>query len=55
MARKRSVWNRIRRTSHRVTVLAGDAQAISRGRIVPRVANRVGGRLLSRALRGVWR
>lgn len=50
-----SPWNRLRRASRLVTLLAGDAQAISRGRIAPRVVNRVGGRLLGRALRGVWR
>lgn len=55
MARRRSVWNTIRRTSRTVTTLAGDAQAVSTGRIGQRVTNRVIGRGMSRLMRGVWR
>lgn len=47
--------NKARRATHRATVLLGDAQAIKTGRIVPRIANRVMGRLVARLMRKVWR
>ena len=47
--------NQARRATHRATVLLGDAQAIKRGRIGPRIANRLIGRLVAKLLRSVWR
>lgn len=47
--------NKARRATHRATVLLGDAQAIKRGRIGERVANRIIGRMVARLLRGIWR
>jgi hypothetical protein len=39
----------------RAAVLVRDVNAVQRGRIVERLTNRVIGRLLGRATRGVWR
>jgi hypothetical protein len=47
-------WNTARRFTHRLTVLLGDAQALSRGRVAPRLLNRAAGRGVSGLLRGKW-
>ena len=47
--------NQARRITQKATVLLGDAQAIKTGRIVPRIQNRIIGRLVSRLMRSVWR
>lgn len=48
-------FNKARRLTHKATVLLGDAQAVKRGRVGPRITNRVMGRLVSRLMRGLWR
>lgn len=47
--------NRARRGTRRATVLLGDVQAIKRGRFWQRIVNRLLGRAVARAMRGVWR
>lgn len=53
--RKRSKVVTARRWAHRTEVLLGDVRAVQRGRIVERLANRLIGRALGQATRGVWR
>lgn len=48
-------WNRIRKAARVVAVVAGDAQAIKRGRVAERVTNRVAGRLVARGMSRLWR
>jgi hypothetical protein len=48
-------FNKARRTTHKATVLLGDAQAIKTGRIGPRIANRLMGKLVARVMRNLWR
>lgn len=47
-------FNKWRKATQRATVLLGDAQAVKRGRVVPRVANRVIGKAVGRAMRRLW-
>ena len=47
--------NTLRTLTHNATVLLGDAQAIKTGRIVPRIQNRIIGKVVGRALRSLWR
>lgn len=53
MARNKVV--RARRIAHKTSVYLGDVRAVQTGRIPQRLFNRVLGRALSRAMRGVWR
>lgn len=53
--RRRSGLNRARHAAAKTTVILGDLQAVKSGRIGQRLANRVIGRLVSKALRGIWR
>jgi hypothetical protein len=48
-------WNKIRKAAHTVEVLAGDAQAVKRGRVGQRVANRLIGKAVGRGARRLWR
>jgi hypothetical protein len=50
-----SYLNRVRRAARRTETLAGDAQAVSRDRVVQRAVNRAIGRSMRRAMRRVWR
>ncbi len=45
----------LRRTLYLASRTAGDLQAIKRGRIGPRITNRVAGRAVNRSMRGLWR
>jgi len=47
--------SQLRRKLYQAARLLGDAQAVKRGRIGPRIANRTMGRLVGRAMRGLWR
>lgn len=53
--RRRSAIVRARRAAHVAEVILGDARAVQRNRVPQRIVNRVGGRLLSKVLRGLWR
>jgi hypothetical protein len=44
-----------RRVNRAVGLALGDAQAARRGRLGERVVNRLIGKALARAMRGVWR
>lgn len=50
MTRRRSTLNRARRATRTATTLLGHANAIQRGRILPRVGNVVMGRIASRLI-----
>lgn len=53
-ARKRSRLNRARSATQRATVILGDLQALNTGKVAQRVGNRVLGRAVGKAMRGVW-
>lgn len=44
-----------RRAAYLTSRTLGDVQAVKRGRVGPRIANRVMGRMVSRLMRGLWR
>jgi len=45
----------LRRTFYLTSRALGDLQAVKRGRIGPRITNRVIGRAVNRSMRGLWR
>lgn len=47
--------SRLARWLGRASVITRDANAVKRGRIGPRVANRVMGRAVSKGMRRLWR
>jgi len=53
--RRKSPITTARQANRTLGILLGDAAAIRRGRVGQRIANRVAGRLIGNALRGVWR
>ena len=48
-------FRKIARVAHRTEVAARDAQAVKRGRIPQRTANRLMGKAVGRLMRGLWR
>ena len=55
MTRRKSRVVAARRVNHKIGVFLGDVRAVQTGRIGERIANRIIGRLVSKAMRGVWR
>lgn len=47
--------SQLARFLHRAEVITRDVNAVKKGRVVQRVENRIIGRAVGRAMRGLWR